>query len=586
MKKILQKSTRWLDLFSCVVKISPGLFFAEYLVSGIYGISLAFTPLCMERIFEAIAKLARQEILPIQMLSPILILLGVNIISEISAGISDYLGETYSDLAGQKLYSEINKKIGTLPAIDFENTGTLNLINKSYEGAYYVRGMVHTVMDLLTMYIPYIVIYAWYLYSCRPILPAALIMIFAPIAISQIVKKRSYTQLEDDSAPLRRSLEHLGECIASKEYIVESRGLGAQPFLFQKYRAVQGDLNRHVMRIEKKNCKIDTVCILINALGFLGVIFLLVESVSKQYIEPGSFVAIFASVRTAYQQIDEVVNVRAGELSSAIVKVNNYLKFCELSEEEYRNEPIPTIQHISVNNISFQYPNGKDALRNISFDADRGDLIAIVGENGSGKTTLAKILAGIYTPTNGSITYDASVRSAYEIRSVTSQLFQKYSRYRMTLEENVTISTKRTHHRSEIISALETAHIDPNWFADGLDTNLGREFGGTELSGGQWQRVALARAVYRPCQVIVFDEPTAAIDPNNEAELYHSFAESSADKFGFIITHRLGIVQLCQKVLVLKDGQFIDFGSHEDVLSRSEYYQQLWTAQAEQYMSE
>lgn len=586
MKKILQKSTRWLDLFSCVVKISPGLFFAEYLVSGIYGISLAFTPLCMERIFGAIAKLARQEILPIQMLSPILILLGVNIISEISAGISDYLGETYSNLAGQKLYSEVNKKIGTLPAIDFENTDTLNLINKSYEGAYYVRGMVHTVMDLLTMYIPYIVIYAWYLYRCRPILPVALIMIFAPIAISQIVKKRSYAQLEDDSAPLRRRREHLAECIASKEYIVESRGLGAQPFLLQKYWAVQSDLNRHVMRIEKKNCKIDTVCILINALGFLGVIFLLVESVSKQYIEIGSFVAVFASVRTVYQQVDEVVNVRAGELSRAVVKVNNYLKFCELSEEEYRNEPIPTIQHISINNISFQYPNGNDALRNISFDADRGDLIAIVGENGSGKTTLAKILAGIYSPTNGSITYDASVRSAYEIRSVTSQLFQKYSRYRMTLEENVTISTKQTHHRSEIISALETAHIDPNWFADGLDTNLGREFGGTELSGGQWQRVALARAVYRPCQVIVFDEPTAAIDPNNEAELYHSFAESSADKFGFIITHRLGIVQLCQKVLVLKDGQFIDFGSHEDVLSRSEYYQQLWTAQAEQYMSE
>lgn len=585
MKKILQKSTRWLDLFSCVVKISPGLFFAEYLVSGIYGISLALTPLCMERIFEAIAKLARQEILPIQMLSPILILLGVNIISEISAGISDYLGETYSDLAGQKLYSEINKKIGTIPAIDFENTDTLNLINKSYEGAYYVRGMVHTVMDLLTMYIPYIVIYAWYLYRCRPILPVALIMIFAPIAISQIVKKRSYAQLEDDSAPLRRRREHLAECIASKEYIVESRGLGAQPFLFQKYWAVQDDLNRHVMRIEKKNCKIDTVCILINALGFLGVIFLLVESVSKQYIELGSFVAVFASVRTVYQQVDEVVNVRAGELSSAVVKVNNYLRFCELSGEEYRNEPIPTIQHISVNNISFQYPNGKDALRNISFDADRGDLIAIVGENGSGKTTLAKILAGIYSPTNGSITYDASVRSAYEIRSVTSQLFQKYSRYRMTLEENVTISTKQMHHRSEIISALETAHIDPNWFADGLDTNLGREFGGMELSGGQWQRVALARAVYRPCQVIVFDEPTAAIDPNNEAELYHGFAESSADKFGFIITHRLGIVQLCQKVLVLKDGQFIDFGSHEDVLSRSEYYQQLWTAQAEQYMS-
>lgn len=586
MKKILQKSTRWLDLFSCVVKISPGLFFAEYLVSGIYGISLAFTPLCMERIFRAIAKLARHEILPIHMLSPILILLGVNIISEISAGISDYLGETYSTLAGQKLYSEINKKIGTLPAIDFENTDTLNLINKSYEGAYYVRSMVHTVMDLLTMYIPYIVIYAWYLYRCRPILPVALIMIFAPIAISQIIKKRSYAQLEDDSAPLRRRREHLAECIASKEYIVESRGLGAQPFLFQKYWAVQGDLNRHVMRIEKKNCKIDTVCILINALGFMGVILLLVESVSKQHIEIGSFVAVFASVRTVYQQVDEVVSVRAGELSSAVVKVNNYLKFCELSGEEYRNALIPTIQHISVNNISFQYPNGKDALRNISFDADRGDLIAIVGENGSGKTTLAKILAGIYSPTNGSITYDASVRSAYEIRSVTSQLFQRYSRYRMTLEENVTISTKQMHHRSEIISALETAHIDPNWFADGLNTNLGREFGGTELSGGQWQRVALARTVYRPCQVIVFDEPTAAIDPNNEADLYHSFAESSADKFGFIITHRLGIVQLCQKVLVLKDGQFIDFGSHDDVLSRCEYYQQLWTAQAEQYMIE
>lgn len=586
MKKLLQKTKRWGNLFHCVVKISPGLFFAEYLVSGIYGVSLAFTPLCLECIFDAIAKLARHEILPMQMLPPILILLAVNIISEIAAGMSDYFGETYADLAGQKLYSQINKKIGTLPAIDFENTETLNLMNKSYEGAYSVRGMVHTVMDLLTMYLPYIVVYAWYLYRCRPILPVALIIIFAPIAISQMIKKKSYAQLEDESAPLRRRREHLAECIASKEYIVESRGLGAQPFLFQKYRAVQDDLNRHIMRIEKKNCKVDTVCILINALGFLGVIFLLLESVSKQYIELGSFVAVFASIRTAYQQIDEVVNVRAGELSSAVVKVNNYLRFCELPEEECQNETMPTIQHIRINDISFQYPNGKDALHNISFDVERGDLIAIVGENGSGKTTLAKILAGIYSPTNGSVTYDDGRHSNYEVRSVTSQLFQKYSRYRMTLEENVTISSKQTHRPLEIISALAAAHIDPNGLPDGLDTNLGREFGGTELSGGQWQRVALARAVYRPCQVIIFDEPTAAMDPNNEAELYHSFAESSADKFGFIITHRLGIVKLCQKVLVLKDGQFVDFGSHEDVLSRCEYYRQLWTAQAEQHMGE
>lgn len=579
-----KKPAAWLRLCADVVRVSPGLFVLEYLSSIIYSVTLALTPFFMERLFDGILSFANGTASFSTMLVSILLLFGVSVLSEVTSGAADYLGETYANLSSQKFYLKVNDKIGKLPALDFEKPDTLNLINKSYQGAFSVRDVVHVVMDILTIYLPYFLFYGWYLYRCRRILPLVLALIFLPVLFAQIVKGKMYAKLEDDTAPLRRKKEHFSDYIASKEYVKETRGLGATAFFEAKFRTAMAALNSKLKKTGKKSCEADGIAMLINMVGYIGILLLLLDSVLRGYIALSAFVAVFASIRSAYDQMEELLGDRMGELADMTAKVRNYIAFQELPCEELQetsDRPFTTLQ---AEHLRFSYPNGTEALHDISFEARQGQMFAIVGENGSGKTTLSKILAGIYPPTQGKLLYNGQAASLSDVRAQSSQLFQKYNQYKMTVEENVSISDGLRLRNEEILDSLKRAKAElPDSPSDSLHTMLGREFGGVELSGGQWQRIALARGIYRPCQVLVLDEPTAAIDPMRESELYQTFQDCCQGKIGFIVTHRLGIIRLCQQVLVMKQGTLLDVGTHEALLQQCEYYRELWNAQAEQY---
>lgn len=579
-----KKPAAWLRLCADVVRVSPGLFVLEYLSSIIYSVTLALTPFFMERLFDGILSFANGTASFSTMLVSILLLFGVSVLSEVTSGAADYLGETYANLSSQKFYLKVNDKIGKLPALDFEKPDTLNLINKSYQGAFSVRDVVHVVMDILTIYLPYFLFYGWYLYRCRRILPLVLALIFLPVLFAQIVKGKMYAKLEDDTAPLRRKKEHFSDYIASKEYVKETRGLGATAFFEAKFHTAMAALNSKLKKTGKKSCEADGIAMLINMVGYIGILLLLLDSVLHGYIALSAFVAVFASIRSAYDQMEELLGDRMGELADMTAKVRNYIAFQELPCEELQETsgcPFTTLQ---AEHLRFSYPNGTEALHDISFEARQGQMFAIVGENGSGKTTLSKILAGIYPPTQGKLLYNGQAAGLSDVRAQSSQLFQKYNQYKMTVEENVSISDGLRLRNEEILDSLKRAKAElPDSPSDSLQTMLGREFGGVELSGGQWQRIALARGIYRPCQVLVLDEPTAAIDPMRESELYQTFQDCCQGKIGFIVTHRLGIVRLCQQVLVMKQGTLLDIGTHEALLQRCEYYRELWNAQAEQY---
>lgn len=584
MKK--RKAAVWLHLCGDVVRVSPGLFALEYLSSILYSIALALTPFFMERVFSRILSFANGTESFSAMMISILLLFGVSVLSEAASGASDYLGETYANLSSQKFYFKVNEKIGKLPALDFEKPDTLNLINKSYQGAFSIRDTVHVVMDILTIYLPYFIFYGWYLYRCRRILPLILALIFLPVLLAQIVKGKLYAKLEDDTAPLRRKKEHFSDYIAAKEYVKETRGLGATAFFEAKFQAAMAALNRKMKKTGRKTCEADGIAMLMNLLGYIVVLLLLLDSVLRGYIALSAFVAVFASIRSAYDQMEELLGDRMGELADMIAKVRNYIAFQALPCENTQETSGPAFSSVRAEHLCFSYPNGTQALHDISFEASRGQMVAIVGENGSGKTTLSKILAGIYPPTEGCLLYAGQAKSLADIRKQSSQLFQKYNPYKMTVAENVAVSDNLEIRREEIKDVLNRAKAElPDMADDPLNAMLGREFGGVELSGGQWQRIALARGIYRPCQVLILDEPTAAIDPMRESELYQTFRDCCQGKIGFIVTHRLGIVKLCSQILVLKQGTLVDMGTHEALLERCEYYRMLWNAQAELYQS-
>ena len=215
-----------------------------------------------------------------------------------------------------------------------------------------------------------------------------------------------------------------------------------------------------------------------------------------------------------------------------------------------------------------------------------GETIAIVGENGAGKSTLVRLLTGIYRPSEGKVFIgglDTAVASPASVYKGVSGVFQKYQRYKMTLKENVAISDVSAEAGAEKIhSVLSEADFEMGDIK--LDDMLSPEFGGIDLSGGQWQRIALARALMGDRPVLILDEPTSQLDPMAESELYSEFAKLAENKTSLFITHRLGSTRITDRILVISEGRVVDTGTHEELLERGGIYADMWKAQKQWYI--
>ena len=264
--------------------------------------------------------------------------------------------------------------------------------------------------------------------------------------------------------------------------------------------------------------------------------------------------------------------------------------------------------------MGFQYPGSQRwAVRNVSFQLRPGERIALVGENGAGKTTITKLLARLYDPTEGRILLDGVDLREYDLaalRRMISVIFQDFVRYDLRLDENIGVGgiegvreylAQAVEHGANrpdtgaaagepdvpeaIVAAAEkslAASLLPR--LGGYQQMLGRRFeGGVELSGGEWQKVALARAYMREAQVLILDEPTAALDARAEYEVFNRFSELVDGRTAVIISHRFSTVRMADRIIVLKDGTVVEIGSHAELVAAHGLYAELFEMQAEGY---
>jgi len=302
----------------------------------------------------------------------------------------------------------------------------------------------------------------------------------------------------------------------------------------------------------------------------------------------GTAVLAIRSAQGSLQQLMYAVN----QCYEEGLYFSDYLAFCEdaLSRQPPAGSVAvpPEFSRIVVSGVTFSYPGADSpALRDVSVEIGRGEVVALVGENGSGKTTLAKVLAGLYQPSSGVVCWDGVSIADVDgepLRERIAVIAQDHANWPLTVRQNITMG--RPLDESLLVSAAASSGADTviSGLSRGYDTLLAREFkDGAELSGGQWQRIAAARGFYRTAPLLIMDEPTAALDARAEYALFSSLRTLAADRTVLIITHRLASVRHADRIYVLAAGSVAETGTHASLMALGGQYAELYTLQASQY---
>ena len=306
------------------------------------------------------------------------------------------------------------------------------------------------------------------------------------------------------------------------------------------------------------------------------------------HISVGLFIALF---NTTLSIVDTITNLLEtfGDFSKEIKEVSYISSFFELKNTEPRMGHIEVpIHFIRFEDVCFSYPNSeKEVLHDANFEIDLSQSTAIVGENGSGKTTIIKLLCGFYRPTKGRIMiddHDLNELSSQEIGKLIKVVFQDFYQYELTIRENIAFGNLcELKHDDKLEEALELVNLKAVKNI-GLDKPLGKlEKGGIDLSKGQWQRLAVSRLFLTDTTYTILDEPTASMDPVSEYKMYQLFYSLMKSRGSLMISHRLISAKMADHILVLKHGNIIEQGNHDDLMkSQGEYYT-LFCKQAEWY---
>ncbi|MGZ5041102.1 MAG: ABC transporter ATP-binding protein, partial [Usitatibacter sp.] len=396
-------------------------------------------------------------------------------------------------------------------------------------------------------------------------------------------------------APQRRELDYVRMTAASVETAKEVKIFGLNAFLIERYRELARSFFEASRRIAVRRAGWGSLFTGIATLAYYAAYAYIVWRTIHGEFTVGDLTFLSGSFRRL-RNLMEGLLTGFSQVAGQALYLDDLFSFFEIRPEivsppDARPFPQPLREGFVFEGVGFQYPGAERwAVRDLSFELRAGEVLALVGENGAGKTTIVKLLSRLYDPDEGRILLDGRDLREYELgdlRGNIGVIFQDFVRFHLTAADNIAVGRiDARYDRDRIVAAAERALADEviDRLPMGYDQLVGKRFRtGIDLSGGEWQKIAIARAYMRDAQLLILDEPTAALDARAEFEIFQRFKELSRGKTAVLISHRFSSVRMADRIVVLGDGKVEAVGTHEELVTQGGRYAELFELQAAGY---
>jgi ATP-binding cassette, subfamily B, bacterial len=394
--------------------------------------------------------------------------------------------------------------------------------------------------------------------------------------------------------PIRRQLDYLRQVGGSKEAAKELKLFGLSKFLTQRFTKLSDGIYEENVALSRRKLIAGAFLSVIAFMGYYSAYaFVIWRTVTGAY-SLGLWYLLSGAILQASSNIQQIFSTVSGIADQALF-LTDLLAFFDMqptirSKPDALPAPRPIVRGFEFRNVSFRYPgSSRLVLDGLNFHLRPGERVALIGENGEGKTTIVKLITRLYDPTEGHVLLDGVDLKEYRLEDLYREIgviFQDFMRYEMTARENIAVGRIEEIDDLALLEAAARKSLADAVIAKigGYDQMLGRRFEtGVDLSGGEWQKVALARAYLRDAQLLILDEPTAALDARSEFEVFQRFAELTAGKMALFISHRFSTVRMADRIVVLANGKIAEEGSHDQLARLGGRYKEMFELQAASY---
>lgn len=513
------------------------------------------------------------------------------------------VSSTVKQLAGELVCNHIKLKIiekaKTVDLASFDRPEFYEkLENANREAGMRPIGILNATFSIFSALIT-IISFSVILVTLHPLAPLVIAVMALPGAILTYVYRNKQFRYVRHRSKERRQMEYFSSLVVNKDMVKEVRIMDLSDTFIAKYKAAfrkyYTGMKRLVIREGIWQIALSFVSLLAQFALFTFIVYRVVGGsgeIGDYSLYTGALASVAGGVATL---VTSTASVYEGTLF-----IDNMMVFMkeEVTIVPRTEEPKKPERHaphtIEFRNVSFAYPGTeRKVIKNVSMTFHAGENIVLVGLNGAGKTTLIKLLTRLYDPTEGAIYLDGVDLREYDVRAlydIFGIIFQDFGKYAVTVKENIAYGDVHKEMTDEKIQeAAEKGNVTAYLYklTEGYDTPLMRFFeeNGIELSIGQWQKLSIARAFYKDSDILILDEPTAALDPLAEQEVFNRFSDLGENKISVFVSHRLSSATMADKIVVLEDGMIAEIGTHAELMQMKGKYHHLFSTQAQHYVS-